>query len=314
MTIGASAWKPWVLDQADAEPVLKRCLDLGITFFDTANWYSTGESERVVAATLTAMVPRDQLVLATKAYYPMSDDPNDRGLSRKHLLSSVDASLGRMGTDYIDLFVIHAFDPSTQIEETMEALNDIVRSGKVRYLGASTMFAWQFEQMNHVARFNGWTPFVNMQCQYNLLYREEEREMIPYCRDQGIAVTAFSPLARGWLSGSKKVRSQTDASFSLFYGDALDLEIIARVEAIAKQRDATRAEVALAWVYSKEAICCPIIGASSVRQIEKNVAALDFELTADEIDALDQLYRPRDVINDHVAEPMPRYFEENLDG
>ncbi len=311
MTIGSSAWKPWVLDEADAQPLLKRCLDLGITFFDTANWYSIGESERVVASTLTSMVPRDRLVLATKAYYAMSDDPNDRGLSRKHLLSSVDASLRRMGTDYIDLFVIHAFDPGTPIEETMEALHDIVRSGKVRYLGASTMFAWQFEQMNHVARQHGWTSFVNMQCQYNLLYREEEREMLPYCRDQGIAVTAFSPLARGWLSGSKKVRSQTDASFALFHGDALDLEICTKVEAIATERDATMAEVALAWVYARDAICCPIIGASSVSQLEDNVKALDLELTLDEIETLDQLYRPRDVINDHVPEPMPRYFEGN---
>ena len=254
MTIGSSKWKPWVLDKAEAQPLLKRCLDLGITYFDMANWYSIGESERVVAPALTSMVPRDQLVLGTKAYYPMSDDPNDRGLSRKHLLSSVDASLRRMGTDYIDLFVIHAFDPDTPLEETMEALHDIVKSGKARYLGASTMFAWQFAQMNHTARKNGWTPFVNMQCQYNLLYREEEREMIPYCRDQGIAVTVFSPLARGWLSGSKKVRSQTDASFIAFHGDALDLEIISRVEGIAKEHGTTMAEVALAWVYSKEAI------------------------------------------------------------
>ena len=312
MTIGSSTWKPWVLDEAGAQPLLKRCLDLGITFFDTANWYSIGESERVVASALTSMVPRDRLVLVTKAYYPMSDDPNDRGLSRKHLLSSVEASLRRMSTDYIDLFVIHAFDPNTPVEETMEALHDIVRSGKVRYLGASTMFAWQFEQMNHVARKNGWTTFVNMQCQYNLLYREEEREMIPYCHDQGIAVTAFSPLARGWLSGSKKVRSQTDASFAAFHGDALDLEIIAQVEAIATEHDTTMAEVALAWVYSKEAICCPIIGASSVSQLENNVKALDLELTVDEIETLDQLYRPRDVINDHVPEPMPRYLQEKM--
>jgi len=314
MTIGSSQWKPWVLDKADAQPLLKRCLDLGITFFDMANWYSLGESERVVAPALTAMVPRDQLVLATKAYYPMSDDPNDRGLSRKHLLSSVDASLKRMGTDYIDLFIIHAFDSDTPIEETMETLNNIVRSGKVRYLGASTMFAWQFAQMNHVARQNGWTPFVNMQCQYNLLYREEEREMIPYCLDQGIAVTAFSALARGWLSGSKKIRSETDINFINMYGDVLDLEIIARVDAIAAERGTTMAEVALAWVYAKEDICCPIIGASSVSQLENNVKALDLELTADEIATLDQMYRPRDVINDYVPEPMPRYLQGQADG
>ncbi len=314
MTIGSSKWKPWVLDKADAEPLLKRCLDLGITFFDTANWYSIGESERVVAPTLTSMVPRDHLVLATKAYYPMSDDPNDRGLSRKHLLSSIDASLSRMGTDYIDLFVIHAFDPGTPIEETMGVLHDIVRSGKVRYLGASTMFAWQFAQMNHVARQHGWTSFVNMQCQYSLLYREEEREMLPYCRDQGIAVTCFSPLARGWLSGSKKCRSQTDPYFAEFYGDVLDREICAKVEAIATVHGTTMAEVALAWVYAKDAICCPIFGASSVSQIENNVKALDLELTTDEIETLDRLYRPRDVINDHVPEPMSRYFEGNSDG
>jgi aryl-alcohol dehydrogenase-like predicted oxidoreductase len=256
------------------------------------------------------MVPRDHLVLTTKAKYPMSDDPNDQGLSRKHLLSSVDASLCRMGTDYVDIFMVHAYDPVTPIEETMEALNDIVRSGKARYLGASTMFAWQFERMNHVARQNGWTPFVNMQCQYNLLYREEEREMLPYCRDQGIAVTCFSPLARGWLSGSKKIRSQTDASFALFHGDALDREICAAVETIATERGATTAEVALAWVYSRKTICCPIIGASSVHQMENNIKALDLKLTADEIELLDQLYKPRDVINDHVPEPMPRYLQK----
>ena len=314
MTVGSSEWKPWVLDEADAQPLLRRCLDLGITFFDTANWYSTGESERVVASTLTSMVPRDHLVLATKAYYPMSDDPNDRGLSRKHLLSSVDASLRRLGTDYIDLFVIHAFDPDTPVEETMEALHDIVRSGKVRYLGASTMFAWQFEQMNHVARQNGWTPFVNMQCQYNLLYREEEREMIPYCLDQGIAVTAFSPLARGWLSRSSAIRSKTDINFTNMYGDALDLETIARVEAIATDHGATLAQVALAWLYSKDDICCPIIGASSESQVENNVSALDLELTANEIETLDELYKPRDVINDQVPNPMARYLEGKSDG
>jgi aryl-alcohol dehydrogenase-like predicted oxidoreductase len=311
MTIGSSKWKPWVLDEPEARPVLERCLELGITFFDTANWYSTGESERVVASTLLSMMPRDRLVLATKAFYAMSDDPNDRGLSRKHLLASVDASLRRMGTDYIDLLVIHAFDPHTPIEETMATLHDIVRSGKVRYVGASTMFAWQFAQMNHVARMNGWTPFVNMQCQYNLLYREEEREMLPYCRDQGIAVTGFSPLARGWLSGSTATRSMTDVHFTNMYGDALDREICAQVEAIAKEHGTTMAAVALAWVRSRDDICCPIIGASSASQVDNNVGALDLELTEDEIETLEQIYRPRDVINDYVPNPMPRYLETN---
>lgn len=314
MTIGSSQWKPWVLDEPDARPLLKKCLDLGIRFFDTANWYSLGESERVVAATLTSMVPRDSLVLATKVFYAMSDDPNDRGLSRRHLLASVDASLRRMGTDYIDLLIIHAFDPQTPLEETMEALHDLVRSGKVLYLGASTMFAWQFAQMNHVARVNGWTPFVNMQCQYNVLYREEEREMLPYCRAQGIAVTAFSPLARGQLSAGKRIRSRTDEHFSNMYGDALDREICARVGAIAGERGTTMATVALAWVLAKNDICCPIVGASTESQIENNVAALDFEFTAEEIEILDSLYRPRDVINDYVPKPLPRYWRGEADG
>jgi len=307
MTLGSSEWKPWALDEADARPILKRALDLGITFFDMANWYSIGEGERVVASALTSMVPRDRLVLTTKAYYAMSDDPNDRGLSRKHLLSSIDASLRRMGTDYVDIFMIHDFDHDTPIEETMEALHDIVRSGKARYLGASTMFAWQFAQMNHVARENGWTPFVNMQCQYNLLYREEEREMLPYCRDQGIAVTCFSPLARGWLAGSKDIRSQTDAFYDKNFGDTLDREFCARIKAIAEERGTTTATVALAWVCAKADICCPIIGSGSVRQLEENVKALDLDLTPDEIETLDGSYLPRDVINIHVPSPMPRF-------
>ena len=197
MGVGSSAWKPWVLDEADSVALLKRCLDLGITFFDMADWYSTGVSEEVVGRTLLSMAPRDSLVLATKARYAMSDDPNDAGLSRKHLLSAIDNSLRRIGTDYVDIFMVHAFDPATPVEETMAALHDIVKAGKARYIGASTMWAWQFAEMNAVARENGWTRFVNMQCQYNLLYREEEREMIPYCLDRGIAVTAFSVLARG---------------------------------------------------------------------------------------------------------------------
>jgi len=308
MTLGSSEWKPWALDEADSRSLLERARDLGITFFVMADWYSTGVGESIVAPALTSMVPRDRLVLTTKAYYAMSDDPNDQGLSRKHLLSSIDASLSRMGTDYVDIFMVHAFDPDTPIEETMEALHDIVRSGKARYLGASTMFAWQFARMNHVARENGWTPFVNMQCQYSLLYRENEREMLPYCRDQGIAVTCFSPLARGWLAGSEDTRSQTDWMFANNYGDALDREICAKVEDIATTRGKTMAEVALAWVLSKEAICCPIIGAGSASQVENNIKALDLELTPDEIEILDGLYRPRDVINDHVTDRMPRHL------
>ena len=308
MGVGSSRWKPWVLDEDAAKPLLKRCLDLGITFYDMADWYSTGESERLVGPLLTSMVPREQLVFTTKAKYPMSDDPNDQGLSRKHLLSAIDNSLERIGTDYVDIFMVHAFDPHTPLEETMETLHDIVRSGKARYVGASTMFAWQFAQMNAVARENGWTPFVNMQCQYSLLYREEEREMIPYCRDRGIAVTTFSPLARGWLTGSKDRRSETDVYYARNYGDALDLKICERVQAIAAEHDTNMAQVALAWVCSKEAICSPIISAASVDQLDNNVGALDLELTHEEVESLDRMYRPRGVVNDYVTELTPRHL------
>lgn len=308
MTFGSSKWKPWVLNAAEARPILKRSLDLGINFFDMADWYSIGECERVVGSALLSMVPRDDLVLTTKACYVMSDDPNDRGLSRKHLMSTIDASLRRIGTDYVDIFMIHSFDPTTPFEETMEALHDIVKSGKARYLGSSTLFAWQFAQMNHIARENRWTRFVNMQCQYSLLYREEEREMLPYCRDQGIAVTCFSPLARGHLAGANDIRSRTDASFTRMFGDALDEELCAAVEALAKQRGTTMAEIAFAWVLSKEDICCPIVGPASISQLDSYAKTLDFDLSEDEVRRLDELYRPRDVINDHVPNPMPRHL------
>ena len=309
MTMGSSAWKPWALDEAESKPILKRALDLGFTFYDMANWYSTGENERVVASTLLSMVSRDSLVLTTKAMYAMSDDPNDQGLSRKHLMAAIDGSLQRMGTDYVDIYMVHAFDPETPIEETMEALHDIVRSGKARYIGASTMHAWQFAQMNHIARENGWTPFINMQCQYSLLYRENERELIPYCQDQGIAVTCFSPLARGWLTGAKNhERANSDVWFDRWFGDALDLEICARVEAMARERDLTMAEVALAWVLSKDFICSPLLGADAPEHVENNIKALDVELSDDEIETLDSLYRPRDFLHDYNPDPMPRHL------
>ena len=307
MTFGSSKWKRWVLDEDESRPVLKRALDRGINFFDLADWYSIGESERVVGKTILSMVPRDSLVLTTKACYAMSDDPNDCGLSRKHLFSAIDRSLSRIGTDYVDIFMIHSFDPHTPFEETMEALHDIVKSGKARYVASSTLFAWQFAQMNCVARENGWTEFINMQLQYNLLYREEEREMIPYCLDQGIAVTCFSPLARGWLAGARGVRSETDPSFSKMFGDALDREICAKVQEIANQRNVTMAEIAFAWVLSKPHICSPIVGPATEEQLDVYVQTLDFELSEDEITRLDGLYRPRDVINDHVTEPLPRH-------
>ena len=308
MGVGSSAWKPWVLDEADSIALLKRCLDLGIAFFDMADWYSTGESERVLGKALLSMVPREALVFTTKAKYPMSDDPNDQGLSRKHLLSAMDNSLKRIGTDYVDVFMVHAFDPATPMEETMAALHDIVQAGKVRYLGASTMWAWQFAQMNAVARENGWTRFVNMQCQYNLLYREEEREMIPYCLDQGVAVTTFSPLARGWLSGAQDRRAESDHYRQRNYGDALDLNICERVRAIAEEQGTNMARVAIAWVLSKKAVCSPIISARTVEQLDNNVAVLNLDLRPSEIAALDDMYRPRGVVNDYVKELPQRHL------
>ena len=308
MGVGSSAWKPWVLDEADSVALLKRCLDLGITFFDMADWYSTGVSEEVVGRTLLSMAPRDSLVFATKARYAMSDDPNDAGLSRKHLLSAIDNSLRRIGTDYVDIFMVHSFDPATPIEETMATLHDIVKAGKARYIGASTMWAWQFAEMNAVARENGWTPFVNMQCQYNLLYREEEREMIPYCLDQGIAVTTFSPLARGWLSGATDVRAETDQYRARNYGDALDLKIGERVGAIADKHGTNMATVAIAWVLSRKAVCAPIVSVRTPDQLESNVSALNLALEPEELASLEAMYRPRGVVNDYVKDLPPRHL------
>jgi len=306
MSMGSSAWKGWVLDEQESIPLLRRALDLGITFFDMADWYSTGRNEEVVGQNLLKMSARDRLVLATKVYYPMSDDPNDRGLSRKHIARSIDRSLARIGTDYVDLYVIHAFDADTPVEETMEALHDTVRAGKVRYLGASTMYAWQFAKMNHVAAMNGWTPFVNMQCQYNVLYREEEREMFPYCRDQGIAVTTFSPLARGFLARGAGTARTTHDLYQEFYGDDIDREIARRVSEVAARRGVSRAHVAMAWVAGSAHRNIPIVGAAKTAHIEVAVEALALTLDAAERDFLEAPYRPRDEINDQNPVRRPR--------
>jgi 1-deoxyxylulose-5-phosphate synthase len=308
MSMGSSAWKRWVLDEADSIPILRRALDLGITFFDMADWYSTGRNEEVVGQNLLKMSARDRLVLATKVFYPMSDDPNDRGLSRKHIAASIDRSLARMGADYVDLYVIHAFDAVTPVEETMEALHDTVRAGKVRYLGASTMYTWQFAKMNHVAAMNGWTPFVNMQCQYNVLYREEEREMLPYCRDQGVAVTTFSPLARGFLAREASVGTArtTHDAYQEFYGDEIDREITRRVREVAARRGVSAAHIAMAWVAGSPNQNIPIVGAAKIAHLDVAVAALDINLSAAERTFLEAPYRPRDEINDQNSVRRPR--------
>jgi 1-deoxyxylulose-5-phosphate synthase len=308
MSMGSSAWKGWVLDENESIPILRRALDLGINFFDMADWYSAGRNEEVVGKNLLKMSTREQLVLATKVFYPMSGDPNDHGLSRKHIAASIDRSLARMGTDYVDLYVIHAFDADTPVEETMEALNDTVRAGKVRYLGASTMYAWQFAKMNHAAEMNGWSPFVNMQCQYNVLYREEEREMFPYCRDEGIAITTFSPLARGFLArdaGTGTARTAHDL-YQEFYGDDIDREIARRVGELATRRGVSRAHVAMAWVAGSSNQNIPIVGAAKTSHLDVAVEALGLRLDAAERDFLETPYRPRDEINDQKLVRRPR--------
>ncbi len=306
MSMGSSAWKGWVLDEKDSVPILRRALDLGVNFFDMADWYSIGRNEEVVGKNLLKMSAREQLVLATKVYYPMSEDPSDRGLSRRHISDSIDRSLARMGTDYIDLYVIHAFDADTPVEETMEALHETVRAGKVRYLGASTMYTWQFAKMNHVAAMNGWTPFINMQCQYNLLYREEEREMFPYCRDQGIAITTFSPLARGFLARDAGTARTAHDLYQDFYGDEIDIEISRRVREVAARRGVSRAHVALAWVAHSEHQNIPIVGAAKTAHLEIAVEALGLRLSAAERLFLEAPYRPRDEINDQNLVRRPR--------
>lgn len=323
MSMGSAAWKGWVLDEDASIPLLRHALERGINFFDMADWYSLGRNEEVVARNLLRMTTRDKLVLATKVFYPMSDDPADRGLSRAHIAKSIDRSLARMGTDHVDLYVIHAFDTETPIEETMEALHATVRAGKVRYLGASTMYAWQFAKMNAVAAMNGWTPFVNMQCQYNLLYREEEREMFPYCRDQNIAVTTFSPLARGFLARGGGTADATGAGaagggatasastsrtthdlYQNFYGDDIDREIARRVREVAARRGVSAAHVAMAWVSGNSHHNVPIVGAVRASHIDVAVEALALQLTAAERTYLAAPYRPRDEINDQNTRPL----------
>ena len=306
MSMGSSAWKAWVLDEADSIPILKHALGLGINFFDMADWYSTGRNEEVVGRNLLRMSAREHLVLATKVYYPMSDDPNDRGLSAKHIAASIDRSLMRIGTEYLDLYVIHAFDADTPIEETMQALHDTVRAGKVRYLGASTMYAWQFAKMNHLAQMHGFTPFVNMQCQYNLLYREEEREMFPYCRDQGIAVSTFSPLARGFLARDAETTRTAHDVYQQFYGDEIDREIARRVREVAARRGVSAAQLAMAWVADNPNHNIPIVGAAQTLHVEAAVQALTLRLDEQERSYLEAPYRPRDEINDQNTLRRPR--------
>ncbi|EIK93458.1 aldo/keto reductase [Pseudomonas sp. M47T1] len=299
MSYGSPAWRDWVLDEGASRPFIKQALDGGINFFDTADMYSLGASEEVLGRALLDYAPRDEVVIATKVNYPMSDKPNASGLSRKHILASIDASLKRLGTDHVDLYVIHRFDPQTPIEETIEALDIVVRSGRARYLGASSMHSWQFMRMLALQEQHGLATFVSMQNHYNLIYREEEREMLPLCRELGIAVTPWSPLARGLLAGSRQtgtLRATTDQPAHQWYDQQADeAAIIAAVEGIAAERGVPAAQVAMAWVASREGVTSPIIGATKPRHLQDALAGIELVLTAQEVVRLEQPYRPRPV-------------------
>ena len=297
MTYGSKTWRPWVLEEEESRPFLKRALELGINFIDTADMYSLGVSEEIVGRAIRDFAPgRDRMVIASKVYQPMGDDPNQRGLSRKHIMHSIDNSLRRLQTDYLDLYQIHRFDYTTPIEETIAALDDLVRSGKVRYLGASAMFAWQFAKMLYTADRLGRARFVSMQNHYNVVYREEEREMLPLCREEGVGVIPFSPMARGFVSGKgETVRSQTDELTQKYYGPG-DHAVVGAITAIAKARDVSNAQIALAWLLHQPGVTAPIIGASKPHHLEEAVAALQLKLTADELQALAAPYQPHCIL------------------
>jgi aryl-alcohol dehydrogenase-like predicted oxidoreductase len=290
---------PWTLSEEDSRPFLKRALDLGVNFFDTANVYSNGESEVVLGRAIRDFAVRDELVIATKVNSPMRPSPNGRGLSRKAILFEVDQSLKRLGTDYIDLYIIHRFDYDTPLEESLEALNEVVRAGKVRYLGASSMYAWQMMKALGIQRANGWATFVSMQNYYNLLYREEEREMLRLCQSEGIGVTPWSPLARGrlarpWSAEPQTDRAKTDSFAKRIFGKTEDIDkpVIDRVNEVARGRGLPPSQIALAWLLHKPVVTSPIVGATKPHHLEDAVAALSVKLTPEEIARLEELYQP----------------------
>ena len=304
MSYGSKQWRTWVLEQEEAKPFIKRALDAGINFFDTADVYSTGESERITGNLLKELgVKRENVIVATKVNGQMSDDINDKGLSRKHILDSIDNSLQRLQMDYVDLYQIHRWDYEVPIEETMEALNDVVRAGKARYIGASSMFAWQFAKSLHVCETNGWTKFVSMQNHYNLVYREEEREMIPLCIDQGLGLIPWSPMARGFFAGNRKregggetTRANSDPFANGLYFRDEDFIVADHAAEVAKGRGVTGSQIALAWILSKPHITSPIIGATKMDHLDQAIAALDLKLSDDEIKQLEEAYKPHPVL------------------
>ncbi|MEN9406480.1 MAG: hypothetical protein RLZ12_764 [Bacillota bacterium] len=309
MTYGDPTWRDWVLDEETARPLVRRAVELGINFFDTANMYSYGRSEELTGKLLMECAKRDEVVIATKVYFPLNKDANDsysnlngRGLSRKHIISACKASLKRLRTDYIDLYQIHRWDNETPIEETMEALHDLVKSGKVRYLGASSMYAWQFAKAQYTAKINNLTKFISMQNHYNLVFREEEREMIPQCLDMNVGIMVWSPLARGFLTkpsslASKTKRAKSDTHAHKMYYAPNDFEVLKRVEKLAARQGRSMAQIALAWVLQQPGVTSPIIGARNIHHLEEAINTLDkVTLTEDDIRFLDELYQPHPVV------------------
>jgi 1-deoxyxylulose-5-phosphate synthase len=307
MTYGDPGWRSWVLPEDRGRPIIQRALELGINFFDTADMYSIGVSEEITGRAMRDFARRDDVVIATKVFNAMGPGPNDRGLSRKHVLSSIDASLRRLGTDYVDLYQIHRWDPETPIEETLSALDDIVRAGKARYIGASSMAAWQFATALHLSERHGWARFVSMQNHYNLVYREEEREMLPLCRAEGIGVIPWSPLARGFLAGNRAAadvsrsgaaateRAKTDDFAHRLYYEPSDFRVVERVVSVAGARRLKPAQVALAWLLRQPGVVAPIIGASKLEHLEDGVSALSVSLSDEEAKALEEPYEPHAV-------------------
>ena len=300
MSYGNPQAKPWILSEEQGRPILRRALELGINFFDTADMYSGGDSERVLGRALRDFARREEVVVATKAYYPTGAGPNQRGLSRKHLLHAIDASLARLGMDYVDLYQIHRWDDGTPLEETLEALHDIVRGGKARYIGASSMYAWQFQKALMTSERHGWTRFVSMQNHYNLAYREEEREMLPLCRDAGIGVLPWSPLARGFLARPRNkadtTRAQSDAFARELYYSEDDYRVVDAVAELAAEREQPQAQIALAWLLHRTEVTAPIIGATKMKHLEQAVEALALSLSAIELAKLEAPYRPHRVL------------------
>jgi 1-deoxyxylulose-5-phosphate synthase len=302
MSFGNDSDRPWVLGEDGAEPIVRAAVEGGVTFFDTADAYSKGASEVATGRLLPKFLSRDELVVATKVFMPMTPGENGRGLSRKHILSAIDASLSRLAMDYVDLYQIHRWDSTTPIEETMEALHDVVRAGKARHIGASSMFAWQFAKAQHIADRNGWTRFVSMQNHYNLVYREEEREMIPLCMDQGIGMIPWSPLARGVLAGNRTregerrtTRSETDPFTDVLYNQPSDFDVVDRVNEIAAERGVSAAQVALAWLLHRPGVTAPIVGATKPAHLQDALAAEELDLSDKEMRRLEEPYVPHPV-------------------